>query len=186
MGYRLKTHHIQARQLWESFSHKEISYCLKHLSSHEVLFKGNKKDYKFIVTYGLHCFAKDNQQHSISVNYSDGFETRQIDLERYHLSKYLRGFIEKLDSQKILLYKIAEEKYFTFEHINNLTNQIEECKVCLCIFKENRLLRIHVTSAFFYRDVKELSQRGDSIFKIAKDINEKPRKQDIPKEASRK
>ncbi len=99
IGDRLNKHHIKARKLWESFSHDGVSYCLKHLTSHEVIFKGNKENYKFIVTYGLHCFAKNEQQHSIPVNYSDSFETREIDLERYHLSKYLRGFIENLDSQ---------------------------------------------------------------------------------------
>jgi len=150
-----------------------------------VLFKGKKCDYRFVVTYGLHCFAKNDQEHSITTTYCDGFETRQINLERYHLSKFLRGVIENLDSHK-LLYETTKEKYFTFEHINDLTGDIEKCKVCLCIFKENRLLRIHVTSAFFDRENKELNKKGFSIFKIAMDTQKKPRNQRIPKEASRK
>ncbi len=50
-----------------------------------------------------------------------------------------------------------------------MTNQRERCKICLCIFKENRLLRIHVTTAFFDREAKKLSPKGFSIFKIAMD-----------------
>lgn len=78
----MKKHHIKAKQLWDDFYHNELSYCLKHLNSHDVIYKGNKAEYKFVVTYGLHCFAKDNQAHSIPVNYCDGFEVRQIDMER--------------------------------------------------------------------------------------------------------
>lgn len=181
----MKKHHIKARQSWEKFIHDGAEYCLRHLNAHEVLFKGNKCEYKFVVTYGLHCFAKDGQEHSVSTTYSDEFETRHVNLERYHLSKFLRGFIETLDSHK-LLYETAREKYFTFEHVNDLTGRVEKCKVCLCIFKENRLLRIHVTSAFFDRENKELTQKGLSIFKIAMDAQKKPRNQEIPKEASRK
>lgn len=181
----MKKHHIQARQSWKSFSHDSVDYCLKHLDAHEVLFEGNKCDYRFVVTYGLHCFAKDAQEHSISTMYSDSFEARQINLERYHLSKVLRGFIESLGSRK-LLYETTKEKYFTFEHTNDLTGKSEKCKVCLCIFKENRLLRIHVTSAFFDREPKKPNHKGLSIFKIAMDTQKKPRKQGIPKEANRK
>lgn len=181
----MKKHHIEAKQLWDNFAHDGTEYCLRHLSTHEVRFKGNKCNYTFVVTYGLHCFAKNDQEHSVATTYFDGFETRQINLERYHLSKFLRGFIENLDSHN-LLYETTKEKYFTFKHVNDLTGDIEKCKVCLCIFKENRLLRIHVTSAFFDREHKELSNKGLSIFKIAMDAWKKPRNQGIPKEASRK
>jgi len=181
----LKKYHIQARQTWANFVHNEIEYCLKHLDAHEVTFKGDKYTYNFVVTYGLHCFAKNDQEHSIETTYSDGHEERQINFERYHLSKCLRRVIEKLDSQEPL-YETTKEKYFIFEHTINLDGQIEKCKVCLCVFKENRLLRIHVTSAFFDRDNKNLPSKGYSIFKVALDTKKKPRRSGIPKEASRK
>lgn len=181
----MKKYHIKAKQLWDSFSHDGTKHCLKHLSIHEVTFKGDKYNYTFVVTYGLHCFAKNNQEHSLTTEYYDGFETRQVNLERYHLSKFLRGFIENLDSHK-LLYETTKQKYFTFEHANDLTGHTETCKICLCIFKENRLLRIHVTSAFFNRENRDLSKKGISIFKIAMDTQKKPKTQEIPKEATRK
>lgn len=181
----LKRYHIQAKQHWDAFTYNNKQYCLTHLSAHEVIFKGHKKDYKFVVTYGLHCFAKDNQKHSINYKYSDSFESRQVDLERYHLSKSLKSFIEKLDSQK-LLFETAKEKYFTIEHTNDLSGINERCKVCVCIFKENRLLRLHVTTAFFDRVQKEVTQKGVSIFKVIIDTERKRRGSPIPKEASRK
>lgn len=181
----MKNYHIQARKQWDSFSYNQTQYCLRHLDAHEVQFIGKKQTFNFVVTYGLHCFAKSDQAHSIDLMYSDGFEQRQINLERYHLSKYLRGIIENLDKQK-LLYETTKEKYFTFEHVNDLTGEIEKCKICLCIFKENRLLRIHVTSAFFDREDKKIHQKGFSIFKVAMDTFKKPRNRNIPKEASRR
>lgn len=97
----------------------------------------------------------------------------------------MKGCIEKLDSHKIL-YETTKEKYFTFEQKNDLNNKIERYKICLCIFKENRLLRIHVTSAFFDREQRKVTQKGFSIFKIAMDTQKKQRSKEIPKEASRK
>ena len=181
----MKKFHIKARQHWEKFTYDGKEFCLKHLSVHEVKFKGNKRDFNFVVTYGLHCFAKDGQEYSLDFNYSDSFETRQVNLERYHLSKDLRGFIEALDSYS-LLYETTKEKYFTFEHTNNLKGVRELCKICICVFKENRLLRLHVTSAFFDKDHKETKKSGVSIFKIAKDTVDKKKSFNIPKEATRK
>lgn len=181
----MKKYHIKARQSWEAFSHEGENYCLKHLNIHEVRFSGNKGNYNFVVTYGLHCFTKDGQEYSLPVTYSDNHEERQVHLERYHLSKYLRGFIETLDKNKIL-FETTREKYFFFEYKDNLTNEDKKCKVCICMFKENRLLRIHVTSAFFIQQETIPNNKSYSIFKIALDTKNKPRNRQIPKEATRK
>ncbi|WP_165313026.1 hypothetical protein [Vibrio ziniensis] len=181
----MKKYHIQARQHWEEFHYDNGIYSLKHLSAHEVIYKGNKNSYKFVVTYGLHCFAKDGQEHSIDLAYSDGFETRSINLERYEASKQLRYCIENLDKQK-LIYETTQEKYFTFDSITSVQGYPENYKVCLCIFKENRLLRIHVTSAFFDRENKPIMNRQYSIFKLAMDVQKANNNKTIPKQASRK
>ena len=91
----MKRYHIAARQQWEDFTHNGNSYSLNHLSSHEVVFNGKNHRYTFVVTYGLHCFAKNDQPHTIDLQYSDGHEIRNVNLERYHLSKYLRAIIEE-------------------------------------------------------------------------------------------
>ena len=182
----MKTYHIAARQRWDDFAYNDKLYSLRHLDCHEVIFVGAKKEFNFIVTYGLHCFAKCDQEHSIGLYYADGMEERQINLERYHLSKHLRRLIEKLDD-KSLLFETAIQKYFTFEQVNDLSGKLEICKVCLCVFKENRLLRIHVTSAFFDREGAGKSYSGgQSIFKVAMDAQRRPRSTPIPKEATRK
>ncbi len=181
----MKKYHIQARQQWEAFHYNDEQHSLKHLSAHEVSFKGNKDTYKFVVTYGLHCFAKDGQEHSIDLSYTDDFEIRNINLERYEASKHLRMCIENLDKQK-LIYETTQEKYFTFDSITSFRGYPESYKVCLCIFKENRLLRIHVTSAFFDRENKPITNKHFSIFKLAMDTKKAKKKSGIPKEATRK
>lgn len=174
--------HIQARLEWEGFEYKNKSYSLDHLKAHEVVYQGNKDTYKFVVTYGLHCFAKDGQPTSIPVNYSDGRESRQVDLERYHASFNLRRIIDHLHEGK-LMYETAQEKYFNIDMVNSNTGKVEPYKVCFHFFKENRLMRMHVTSAFFDRTGKALAQRSYSIFKIAKDTKARPRYKGVPKEA---
>lgn len=181
----MKRFHIQARQTWESFNYKGQAYLLTHLNAHEVIFKGVTGDFKFVVTYGLHCFAKGEQEHSIELEYLDSNESRPINLERYHLSKHIRVFIENLHNRK-LLFETAKDKYFTFEHAIDLDGKNVKCKVCICIFKENRLSRIHVTSAFFDRENKEPNNKSFSIFKLATDLKKRPNNGGIPKEASRK
>ena len=181
----MKSYHIQSRKSWEGFTHDGNFYCLKHLDAHEVEFKGEKKTYTFIVTYGLHCFTKEDQPHTIETSYSDSFEERPINLERYHLSKYLRNLIEKLHTEQ-LLHETTKEKYFTFYDVNNMTGVVEKCKVCLCFFKENRLLRIHVITAFFDRESNgKTPNKGCSVFKIAVDISNAQKNRSIPKEATR-
>ncbi|MEZ8028544.1 hypothetical protein [Enterovibrio norvegicus] len=177
----LKKFHIEAKTDWEDFLYEGNSYPLRHLSAHSVIYQGEKDTYKFVVTYGLHCFAKDAQEHSLSLTYSDARETRQINLERYYASKNLRAIIENLDQNK-LMYETATEKYFNIELINSLNGELEPYKVCFHFFKENRLLRMHVTSAFFDREGKKITNKSCSIFKIAKDTKDRPRNRGIPKE----
>ena len=179
----MKKYHIQARTEWESFNYKEKEYPLGHLQAHEVIYKGIKSNYKFLVTYSLHCFAKDGQEHSIPLTYSDSRETRQINMERYQASKKLRNIIEKLDTKGNILYETDTEKCFNIEMLNSFSQKIEPYKICFHFFKENRILRIHVTSAFFDRTNKENLNKSYSIFKIAKDTKDRPRSKGVPKEA---
>jgi len=191
LGFVLAKYHIDATQEWGSFSHDGVIYCLAHLDAHEVVFEGENDTYEFIVTYGLHCFAKDDSEHNIPVSVNDGRESRLVDLERYEASKHLRHIIEKLHMTQEKIYETAVDKYFTMRLLNSKSGQEEPYKVCLAMYKENRKLRIHVTSAFFPRDGKEGSvdnpvnpktRKGFSVFKIAKDVKGASNKRSGPKE----
>lgn len=181
----MKKYHTQAKTEWEQFHYEGQAYPLTHLKAHEVVYAGKKDTYRFVVTYSVHCFTKDGQEHSIPLTYSDGRETRQIHLERYHASKKLRGIIENLDKGK-LMFETATEKYFNVEMMNSMSGQIEPYKICFHFFKENRMLRIHVTSAFFDRTGKEIANKAYSIFKIAMDTKKRPKSKGVPKEACNK
>lgn len=183
-------YHIDSIQEWESFKHEETTYCLGHLNAHEVTFFGKDgTKYQFVVTYGLHCFTKNDTGHNIPILISDGREEQLVCLERYEYSKRIRRLIENFGEQGILIYQTATEKFFTISMLNNLTDQLEAYKVCIAVFKENGKLRIHVTSAYFAR-VGEGSpntpvrKKGFSVFKIAKDTIKAPRRKNAgPKEA---
>lgn len=184
----MKKYHVQARQYWQSVSINGEDICLKHLDVHEVIFKGIKEDFKFLVTYGLHCFAKNDQEYSIPFKVSDSHEERDFNIERYTLSKALRPIIEKLDSG-YNIYQTAQNKHFIFESQIVLGDEEQLCKICLCIFKENRLARIHVTSAFVLNEESQNRNKpgkSGSIFKIATDVKKQPKHIRAPKEATRK
>lgn len=178
--------HVDAIQHWEPFEHAGEPYGLGHLDSHEVLFQREegKDPIRFIVTYGLHCFTKDGTEHNIPLKYADGRESQFICMERYKASKQLRGMLEKLDGATVFLTQ--GESFFTLNVMNNESGEVEPFKICMAIFRENRVLRIHVTSAFFARQGEgspgvPITKRGFSIFKIAVDTQKKPNGQ-FPKE----
>jgi hypothetical protein len=171
----LGKYHIEAKFSWESFYIDQIEYSLSHLTGHEVTYKGEKDSFVFVLTYSLHCFTKDNDTHSVSSTYSDGKETRQINLERYEASKKLRSFVENFDNNNQRFYETATEKFFTIEMLNSFNNVVEPYKICFCTFKENRLLRLHITSAFFDRTSRAYNQKQYSIFKIAMDARKRPK-----------
>ncbi|MFK9842529.1 hypothetical protein ACJENN_26120, partial [Escherichia coli] len=80
----------------------------------------------------------------------------------------------------LMLYQTTEEKYFTLQMMNSATNQLEPYKICVAFFKENRLMRIHVLSAFFARTGpgapgEPIPQKPVSLFKVAVDTAKKPR-----------
>jgi hypothetical protein len=180
----LGEYHIAAKLSWRPFYIGKIEHRLEHLTAHEVQYKGEKDMFNFVVTYGLHCFAKNDDTHSIpSCMYSDGRETRQINLERYQASKSLRSIVESFGTSNQRFYETTTEKFFTVEKLNSLSNVVEPYKVCFCIFKENRLLRMHISTAFFDRTERVYSQKHYSIFKIAMDAERRPRGKILPIEA---
>lgn len=177
--------HVDSIQHWEPFEHEGISYDLGHLDCHEVAFQKEAEPIRFVVTYGLHCFAKDGTGHNIPLTYADGRERKTICLERYEASKQLRGIIGKLGAGA-WIYLTQGESFFTLEVLNSASGVVEPLKVCMAIFREHRVLRIHVTSAFFARTGEGSSgvpvkKKGFSIFKIAIDTLKKPKGQ-CPKE----
>lgn len=182
-------YHIGSIQTWESFFYESIEFSLNHLDAHDLFLIGKEKSYKFIVTYGLHCFAKNDTAYNISIDYPDGRERRMICMERYNASKNLRRIIEDINAS--IIYQISGEKFFTVERLNDETKNIEPYKVCLAFFKENRLLRIHVTSAFFARtgegsNNNPVNKKAMSVFKVAMDIDKKPKNAGFPKETQNK
>ncbi|MEQ6344517.1 hypothetical protein [Vibrio cyclitrophicus] len=182
-----KSFHVDSIQKWESFEFDGSTYCLAHLSAHEIKPKNETMSEKFIVTYGLHCFAKADTGHNISLEYADGRESLPICLERYHASKKIRPLIGQIASQAV--HQTTHAKYFSVyaNIVNPITEEKEPYKICMAIFKENRKLRMHITTAFFVREGEgspetPISSQRKCIFDIAKATIKAPRNTTWPKE----
>tara|TARA_Y100001972_G_scaffold128961_1_gene193040 strand:+ start:2703 stop:3272 length:570 start_codon:yes stop_codon:yes gene_type:complete len=180
---------IDCIQKWENFTHENTEFCLKHLDAHELRFQSEKKGLlKFVVTYGLHVFTKEGTPHSIPhILYSDARDERPVDIERYHASKYLKGILSRIDTKGVLIYETTKAKYFTLDVQNNMSGTPEPYKICLSAFKENRILRLHVISAYFAREGEgspdqPVEKKGFSFFKLAHDVHALPRSSRGPKE----
>lgn len=186
-------YHIAAQQSWPPFSYQGKEYSLQHLDAHKITFRGDKHEFSFVVTYGLHCFAKDEKQEGegmdAALEYFDGRESRPFSFERYELSKQLPYFISNMDGKTIKEIGGGREKYRIVEILNKETNETAEYKIGFCCFKENRLLRIHVTTAFLEKreGLVEGKHKNTSIFNIGVTLNKKPKRElGVPKEAQNK
>lgn len=180
-------YHIDSIQNWEAFTWCNTSYSLTHLNAHEIIYKGDNQTFKFVVTYGLHCFAKDKTPFTIPVKYSDARESLTVCMERYEASKHLRHILPNLPSMR--LYQTATEKFFTIQMMNSATHQTEPYKICVAFFKENRLLRMHILSAFFARTgpgslERPVTTKSVSLFKVAMDTAKRPKNSRGPKEVN--
>ncbi|AWA55952.2 hypothetical protein C6M51_05300 [Klebsiella pneumoniae] len=176
--------HVQLHQQKGMISLSPPTICN---SAHEITYKGKMQDFKFVVTYGMHCFTKDGTPYNIPFKYQDARESISVCLERYEASKQLQHILPNLPS--LMLYQTTEEKYFTLQMMNSATNQLEPYKICVAFFKENRLMRIHVLSAFFARTGpgapgEPIPQKPVSLFKVAVDTAKKPRNSGRPKEVN--
>lgn len=178
---------IDSIQSWESFEHGGVTYSLSHLDAHDITYKGEKQDYKFVVTYGLHCFAKDVTPYNLPLKYEDGREELTICMERYEASKQIRKILANLPAMN--LFQTTAEKFFTLEMMNSATGHVEPYKVCIAFYKEKRLLRMHILSAFFARTGagapgEAIPHKCISLFKIALDTSKRQKNSPYPKEVN--
>ncbi|MGL4615281.1 MAG: hypothetical protein ACRCVV_15560 [Shewanella sp.] len=183
----MKKFNIQAQQKWPNFTLNDIEYPLDHLNVHTITFSGEKHEFSFVVTYGLHCFAKDNEgdnTYDPELAYPDGREIRPVCFERYQMSKSLPKYIESFHMTPIKVIGGADN-YRVIELIDKETGGVQEYKIGFSCFKENRLFRLHVTTAFIERreDLKVGTHKNTSIFQIGLELKKRPRNAIIPKEA---
>lgn len=179
-----KKFHIKAIQKWESQEYENTSFDMSHLNAHELIIHSKKMDYKLVVTYGLHCFTKNNSPFSLPILVKDSSgDTRQFDVERYLASKELKNILFSEDILgQLRFYKSDQKRYFTIHKMNNFTNKIEPYKICVTFFKENRLLRLHVLTAYFVREGTGTEDNpipsntpSFTIFKLLSDLIKSPK-----------
>lgn len=173
-----KKFHIKAIQEWEDVVHEGLHFDMSHLSASELTVEAKDKTYILIVTYGLHCFTKDDDVYSIPKKVKDSFEERSFNIERYQASKSLKNILSN-EITSLSFYQTDEKRNFVIKRHNSITGLDEPYKICTTFFKENRKLRLHVISAYFVRegegsDSQPITNRkSSSIYKILQDLTKK-------------
>jgi hypothetical protein len=162
---------------WKNFILNGDIYDLSHLNAHWVEYLDQRDEenhitYKFIVTYGLHCFTKDSDdlssEESQLLMYSAPRESRQFNFERYQLSKQLPSIINSLGYKETLVCHAGYRKFATVKILDS--NGIEvDYYVVFAVFKEVKNLRLHVLSAYpKYEGIGKVKKVG--FFVIAKNL----------------
>jgi len=141
---------------WRNFTLNDEIYDLSHLNACSVEYvdkrdKENPVTYKFIVTYGLHCFTEDSDrlspQESQLLMYNAPKESRPFNFERYTLSKQLPNIIKSLGEKETLVCHAGYGNFATVKVLDS--NGIEiNYFIVFAVFRESKKLRLHVVSAY--------------------------------------
>jgi len=162
---------------WKNFILNGDIYDLSHLNAHWVEYldqrdEENQIKYKFIVTYGLHCFTKDSDdlssEESQLLMYSAPRESRQFNFERYQLSKQLPNIIKSLGDKETLVCHAGYGNFATVKILDSNGREVDSY-VVFAVFKEVKKLRLHVQSAYpKYEGIGKVKKVG--FFLIAKNL----------------
>lgn len=141
---------------WRSFTLDGKIYDLSHLDAQWIEYLDERDPeklitYKFIVTYGLHCFTKDVEGISIEESqrlmYTAPRECRPFNFERYELSKQLPRIIKSLGDTTTLIFYAGHSNYATVKILDSNGSKVDYF-VPFAVFKESKRLRLHVKSAY--------------------------------------
>ena len=157
----------QEVEKWRPFKHPDGDVRdLSFLDAHQVIYVQHHEDkepleYRFWVTYSLHCFTKDYEhqtnEEKLSLMYHAPKESRPFCQHRYNLARiHLKRTILALPESNVIhagygSYAVIEvdlnggDKAFYF--------------VAFRAFREKKKLRLHVTSAY---PISE-KQKGKSV-----------------------
>jgi hypothetical protein len=181
----MKFNTVQEVTNWRSFTLNGKTYDLSHLDAQWIEYLDQKDPeklilYKFVVTYGLHCFTEDLQELSPEerqlLMYGSPRESRPFNLKRYELSKQLPSIIKTLGDKKTLVCH-AGYGNFAIVKILDLSGNEVNYFVPFTVFKESKKLRLHVLSAY-PKDEGVGKVKKVGFFVIAKNLlhNRKPPK----------
>jgi hypothetical protein len=176
MGERFNTVATEVTY-WRNFTLNGQIYDLSHLNAHWTEYLDDRDEnnlitYKFIVTYGLHCFTKESNEltneESKLLAYSAPRESRPFNLERYHLSKQLSDIIKSLSQSTTLVCHAGYGKFATVKVVDSKGTEVDYF-VVFTVFKESKKLRLHVQSAYpKYEGIGKIKKVG--FFVIANNL----------------
>ncbi|NES18421.1 MAG: heat-shock protein [Symploca sp. SIO3E6] len=161
---------------WKNFTLDGKKYDLSHLNAHRVEYlderdKTRPAIYRFIVTYGLHCFTKDvediSEEQERLLTYSAPRESRPFNLERYELSKNLPAIIKSLGNKETLICHAGYGKYAVVKVLNSRGCEVNYF-VPFAVFRESKRLRLHVQSAYPKEELGKVKKVG--FFAITKNL----------------
>jgi hypothetical protein len=168
---------VQEVTAWKDFLLDEQTYDLSHLNAHRVEYLDTRNPetpttYRFIVTYGLHCFTKGSEELSPEdvqrLMYKGPRESREFNFERYELSKQLPSIIKSLGEKETFVGHAGYGKYATVKILNAEGCEVEYF-VPFSVFRESKKLRLHVRSAYLLDEGLGKVQKV-GFFAIAKNL----------------
>lgn len=141
---------------WRNFSADGQIYDLSHLNAHWVEYLDDRDKeklitYRFIVTYGFHCFTKESEEltreQSESLMYHSRQESRPFNFERYHLSKQLPSIVKALSENTTLVIHAGYGNYAAVKVLNSEGVEVDYF-VAFKVFRDKKKFRLHVMSAY--------------------------------------
>lgn len=162
---------VEETTSWKSFVYKGQVYNLSHLDAHLAEYTDQeKKTYKYIVTYGFHCFTKEvlglSEEESNLLLYKTRKENRHFNFERYQLSKHLPKIILSLGGSSTVCFHGGYSRFIRYEISDDMGNTINYY-IVFKSFREKKRLRLHIESAYPVSPEERVKLKKVNFFTIA-------------------
>lgn len=135
------------------------SYDVSHLNATWVEFVINAKAYPFFVSYSHHCFAKTVQGYNDCESWAYNYpkDPRNFHEKRYKRSLCLPAIIEALPTS--ITFHARRGSYAVCEITSN-DGGTYFYQVVFDLFKVNRKLRLHISSAYLIDERPKIKKVG--------------------------
>lgn len=167
-----KYHSVKEEQCWTPVLWNKKTYDLSHLHSQQIEYIQSTEgkpdlNYKFIVTYSCHCFAKEDESTTTDTPIIRARkENRPFNIERYELSKQLPDIIANLGQNDIPCFIAGYGSYLSVQ-LKSQSGELYNYHVVFKTFREKRKLRLHVESAYPVKEDQTGKRRKIGFFVIA-------------------
>ncbi len=136
-------------QQWGECNYQGTVLSLSHLDAHKVQYARGNKHYDVYVTYSHHCFTKTEEGNdALELLFEHPKDPRHFHKVCYDLSLGLPGLVGQLPD--LFTFHGGRKNHYCSCKVTQGNGEEVDYLIVFTMFRRNKKLRLHVTSAYPY------------------------------------